>query len=369
MLKASAIALAVLVSPVSWAGAQTRPDIKQSIAGKMNTLSSEDAESLERIIDFETASIQNDQAGKVLVTKTIGTAYPGFPVDEDSFYCIIHVLRWNNASPKQVGKQNWYVYHRQADNASLTGRRILGSKNVWLLIVHSNSTSEYELQYDLVLKPKVPANVADLLAVGQLFPGAKGPVPVSGPETRWLAAKLDVRDLPSGIEIDPKISADVALTSADGAAVNSDPPIKKITSLDKLQTFTNEGKYLWDVGLGVPVQSIKQLKKNDSGEVIAAEKQDRSSVLALFNLYPKPVDLSATVPPSLPHFSVGFDVTERPTRRVMIGGGFGLPFLDFYVGRMRVAQPAGDGNGGDLVKWQWTIGLMVPARRLAEVLK
>jgi hypothetical protein len=133
--------------------------------------------------------------------------------------------------------------------------------------------------------------------------------------------------------------------------------------------FLNEGRYLWDVGIGVPIQSIKELKKNDDGEVVLAEEQDRSSVLAMVNIYPIPVDLNAKTPPGVPYFTVGMDISERPGRRILLGGGIGLPFIDVYGGRMRVEQPPPDGVGDDLVKWQWTFGVMVPARRLAQVLK
>jgi hypothetical protein len=358
------VSLVALCATPAWA--QGGADVKQSVSGSLRVIA--EAE-ISEFVNLEGASIENELAARALILKTAGGVYPAFPVDDDAFHCIIHVLRWSNSDPQQPGKQNWYTYHRGWDNARMAGRRVFGSKNVWLLIVHINSNSDYELQYDITIKPKVAANIANLLAIGQLFPGVKGLVPVAAPMVKWRIAKLDVRDVPSAIEVDAKVSAAVALALADGTAVTADPPVVKTTQVDKAQAFTNEGRYLWDVGIGVPIRSIKQLKKNDTDEIVTAEKQDRSSVLALLSVYPIPVDLSAKTPPPLPHLSVGFDISERPTRRVFVGGGMGLPFLDIYAGGMRVAQPAVNNSGSDLVKWQWTVGLMVPARRLAEVLK
>jgi hypothetical protein len=118
-----------------------------SIGGPEHTL-----DRPEQFMDVNAASMTADKAAD-LIDHTLGQATRRAP----NFYCIIHLLRWNDAG--KVDKQNWFVYS-ESENAwsdtQFQGLRIFGSHRIAVLYVHLNTRGA---SFDSIAAYRAPGKV------------------------------------------------------------------------------------------------------------------------------------------------------------------------------------------------------------------
>jgi hypothetical protein len=341
-----------------------------------------------RLINYRYALILINQAikDKILVDKDGAKPDPS----QHDFYCVIHVLRWSDppkaastgdpaldAAPgpaqQNVESQNWYVYNNGAgkgfrgkwsDKDFASRNRIFGVKRVYLLYVHLNnqSTADYLARYDFSIFGKTPENISNLFRVAKLFTGQQERL-VSA--NLWGGGGIDVEHVPSDITITAKF--------VPAAEKESNPGV----ALDKPVKFDNEGRYWWDVSVGVPMRRISQFEFQTTDNTLAPKEVNKQNIFALLNLYPIPADIKGTTYSWIPHFIGGVAIAKQPQNKIMIGAGFGPRFANFYLGSLFVKQAITDASdqGGATVnpktryKPQFTFGLNLPVRGIIEALK
>ena len=93
-------------------------------------------------------------------------------------------------------------------------------------------------------------------------------------------------------------------------------------------SYLNEGRYHWDVSVGMPVVSIKELEFSSENGIVTAKKKERQNAYGFLNLFPRAVDLKAKSYLTTPHFVVGVPISGKPLDRPVIGLGTGL-YTDF----------------------------------------
>ena len=348
------------------------------------------------------------------------------------FYVVIHVLKWEDPTADGSGKttqtvqaQNWYVF-RGGSGWTLadftTARRLFGSKGFYLLAIHLNHAQEagsYRLNYRVTIAKKQAANVANLLAAAKLlgadFGAALKAQSVALREDLWAGRFVHVDDVPSDITIAPEIVAlgsDAAATTTAAAAVSPGrgfsnvpappptttptttpapaPPLtddqkaiaaltQRIEDLEKpvnpspqslgdAQKFDNEGKYFWDVSIGVPVRTVSDFTRTTNG--LDVKTVTKSTAFALLNIYFRPVDVKTPALNLIPHALVGFGLEKKPLDRLFIGGGWGPVYAHFFAG---VAFKRVEADGKTTYPREVTFGLNVPilsiTKRLSEQAK
>ena len=319
-------------------------------------------------------------------------------VFSSDFYCVIHVLRWANPGSAQnsgktetkaqtVATQNWYVFNSGKGKGAGRNRlwsnedfakinRIFGVRKVWLLYVHLNKAADYDYalaRYDFNVEKKTAANVSDLLNVAQLFitdTSAKTLAEVDLlPTNLWGGGSVDINYVPSNITI----------TASFVKTIDNGP----VVALDKPQKFDNEGRYWWDVSVGVPIRHITQTQFDATAGTVTAKTVDKQNAFALLNLYPVPVDIKGTNYSWIPHFVGGVAIAKQPLKKILVGAGVGPHFANFYVGALFTEQtsPASLKEGDAATsaqlnadshrhyKTQLSFGLNLPVRGIVESLK
>jgi hypothetical protein len=138
-------------------------------------------------------------------------------------------------------------------------------------------------------------------------------------------------------------------------------------SLGEPQKFDNEGKYHWDVSVGVPVKKVSDFTKTDTGLDVKTATKDIAFVM--LNVYFKPVDVKTPAFNAIPSLLVGFGIEKEPLGRIFVGGGWGPTYANFFGGVAFKKYT----EGSDKYKAEVTFGLNVPilgiTKRLSEQTK
>lgn len=373
-----------------------QPDQRELILNKPSILPDVAMDAVDapyaRLINYKYALTLINQAikDKILVDKDGTKPDPS----KDDFYCVIHVLRWSDppkaastgdpaldAAPgptqQNVESQNWYVYNngqgkgfrgKWSDKDFASRNRIFGVKRIYLLYVHLNnqSSADYLARYDFSIFGKTPENISNLFRVAKLFTGQQEKA-VSA--NWWGGGGIDVEYVPSDITITAKFVPAAERESNPGVAL--DKPVK----------FDNEGRYWWDVSVGVPMRRISEFEFQTTGNTLAPKEVNKQNIFALLNLYPIPADIKGTTYSWIPHFVGGVAIAKQPQNKILIGAGFGPRFANFYLGSLFVKQAVTDASdqGGTpppatvnpkfKYKPQFTFGLNLPVRGIVEALK
>lgn len=250
--------------------------------------------------------------------------------DKD-FYCIIHVLRWsppagaNNSQTIQA--QNWYLYnlHNLTQGNSKTVPRLFGAKRITLLYIHLNKQGpDYDPLYRVEIVKKTPAYLSHLLGLAGLYNSLTGAAAAApGTVDYWAAYTFTVQHKVSDISITPKVTRKATGTVEDAGLA---------------QNFDNEGKYFVDFSVGVPIRRFSQLSFDSTANTVGAKEVDKTSVLALLNLYPRPIDIKSTGVNMVPHFVGGVAIDKQPLHKIFVGTGFGPIVSNFYIGALFVKQ-------------------------------
>lgn len=353
------------------------PDQQEQVRGTPQPLPDEAREYLQA----PDAKIVNptDALALIKLAASPNTAISRFgtpDINDKDFHCIIHVLHWADDG-KTVEKQNWYVYNnglaksigdRNWSNKDFGVRdRLFGVRKVWMLYVHLNRRvdASYDVRYDFAITKKTPENLANLYRLFSLFvPGAQ-------------LASRDVRDVWGGGFIPIQYVPSDVTVSANYVAGGT------VGKLDNPRKFDNEGLYWWDVSVGVPIRKISQLTFESTANTVTAKEVEKQNIFALLNLYPFKRDLKNEVFSWRPHFVGGVQIAKQPQNKILVGGGFGPYFANFYLGALFVKQeetqtlqegdPATPAQVGADVrkryKAQFAFGLNFPVRGIIEAFK
>jgi hypothetical protein len=282
------------------------------------------------------AEIDDAEGAEAIITRllsgtTTDTIDPTIFEDRD-FYCIIHVLNW--APPPAAGNQTvlaqtWYLYnkHKLTRASSKTIPRLFGAKEVTLLYVHLNKApaNAYTPLYEVEIVKKTPAYLSHLLGLAGIFSSVAGPAGIAAatPINHWWAfRRFQVQYRVSDITVAPKVTRTAS-----------------VEDLGAAQQFDNEGKYRGDFSVGVPIRKISELNFDSTNNAVTPKEVDKTSILALVNVYPVPVDIRSTNATFMPHFVGGVAIDRQPFNKIFVGTGFGPVVANVYIGALFVKQP------------------------------
>jgi len=313
----------------------------------------------EKVIDFKTVRNPKNpiaNAGK-LIDDTIGKCYQW----EHGDYVIIHLVKWpekdppvraGNSAKYEVDSEKWFLYRNTAAQGLTPvwnletvqeGGRIYGHRRVAVLLVHLTARESWDIKYTVDVKGKIPGpaqNAIDL--AGVIFAGGaalveKEPLPPS----YWGGRLLLLKDLPADIAV----KSDIAFlpsgqVMASVAEQGEDPKPDKQTQQPKnyLKVFDNEGRYHWDISIGIPVKSFKEVQYDVEGNQVTAKEVNRQNAYGFLNLFlnPSGVDTKGAEFYKTPHLVLGVPISGKPLDRPLVGLGLG-----FYKSSLKFNMFAG----------------------------
>jgi hypothetical protein len=324
-----------------------------------------------------TAEINNDAQGAEGIMAALIPTYTQ-PEKNKNFYCIFHLVTWSNldANNKQsVLADNWYLYHRGKliKGEASTIPRLYGAREASFIYIHFNkdqSFNDYTPLYRFEVEQRTPAYIGNLLGLANLANGILGAAVKSGlpaTETWYGVAKLNFQYRVADITATPKLTRG---------------PVT-VEDMGTVQKFDNEGKYLVDFSVGVPVRKMTELEFTSTNNTVTANEIDKTKLFAFVNVYPIPVDIKSSSPHLIPHFVGGVALEKQPLHKIFVGAGFGPVVANFYIGALFVKQqelqtlnpgdPASpDQLGADKrrrFKPQVAFGLNLPVGAIVEKLK
>jgi hypothetical protein len=206
----------------------------------------------------------------------------------------------------------------------------------------------FQFAYTYQAVHRLPANVQNLKdAVGLLGNAHALDADISN---FWAWGTLDANP-PSDITI-------TATALLNGNAINMDSTTPK---------FDDEGLYRWDVSIGIPINSYKQLQTvvTDSGASTVANV-DKRNVYLLANLYLKPVDIKKDGFLAIPHLVGGVAAASKPLHAAIAGIGWGPALANFYIGALFLTDNLPKHQLDHHVKLAF--GINVPLRTVADKL-
>lgn len=255
---------------------------------------------------------------------------PNLAVDD---YCVIQIVRWKQAAAtkdapaKYEAKDRWYLYHKVTDPENSAGSiwelqekqdgvRIFGGKRVAALLIHLDALTSWDIKYAVKVTERTPANVQNVLDLAGVI-ASKGAERAAAPPTvnLWGGQLLNnINDIPSDIAF----TGNIKFINPDGS--NDQQP------KEYAKSYINEGRYRWDVSVGLPLKSFSEVQYDASSGVVTAKKTERQNAYGLLNLFlnPKGVDLSDDSAFNALHFVVGVPISGKPLDRPMVGLGMGF---------------------------------------------
>ena len=291
------------------------------------------------VIDAASGSIQDVSDARKLVLSAYGN--DAAKIDSPSFYAVIHIVKWKDPtkSTKNGAEGNnwtidssyehWYVYHSKNWNQADfdTNNRIFGAKNIDVLFIQLNRPPDpYTVRYQAAVNDKLPANLANGLALATLFTQAGGAPPLT---YAWGSCQIQGVHVPSDVTLQAQ-----KVDPPQGAAGPS-----TFTKFGQARKFDNEGRYWFDFSVGVPITKISQLNIDATNNTVNAKNVDKNNIFALADFYYPKVDVKSTIK-RWPNLVVGVAVAHQPLHKILLGVGFGPPFANLYVGALFSRQPS-----------------------------
>jgi hypothetical protein len=369
------------------------------------TTSTADEETIALALNFATppppltfepdTSDANVAALRQIIAETIGTnlkpsanADPGPNEFEVGDYCALHTIVWkpladNKSEPDRT---IWALFKAvKATDMSVAWEpvisstdkrvfdtRIMGSKRVVVLLANLNTPASWDVKYTVTINQKIPTPLQHLLELAPTILGGGAPAP---PKNIWGARMMLIRYRASDMVV--KLTG---LTAGPGGR-----PIEQ--SKEQSKEYDNEGKYHWDISVGLPVQSVRQLQFKSDGNQVVAEAKEKQSVYGFLNLYPIPVDLKSKDFFTLPHLVIGVPLASKPLQRPFLGLGTGIfktpvkfnIFGGIVFIRERVPRTLAEGDPataqqleGDLrTRWvrKFMFGINLPVSQIKDAIK
>jgi hypothetical protein len=340
---------------------------------------------------FAEKDFDNKDLIENMINQTIGTSATHFQVDD---YCAVDVIKWrplieNKSEPEREiwalfkaeavdGGLKW-VPQRDPKNKDLFSTRVYGSKRVAVLLVHLNTPSSWDIKYKVSITKKVPTPIQNVLdLIGNISAAGGGDERAIADTKDIFGARLMLTRYASS-EIVVKLNA---VTAGPGGR-----PVEQ--SKEHTNTFINEGRYHWDVSVGLPIKNVREVTyKAETGRV-SAEAKDRQSVYGFFNFYPWAVDLKGEggrffTPP---HLVFGVPLASKPLHHPFVGVGTGLYkmpikfniFAGVVFNRERVPRTLAEGTAAttgqletDLhTRWvrKFMFGINLPVSQIKDAIK
>ena len=234
---------------------------------------------------------------------------------------VVHVVDHGGAAGKVHDR--WILATRRWSAVELSERRrIYGAKTMTVVFVHVNavvpksidpSTVYADISYRAIVKRKTPANIQNLLDLLRLAGAAQA----KGDEA--TAAFMGF-----GALTHIAVPSDVTVLGLRTGAM---------TIVGQTAQYDNEGKYLWDASVAVPVNKLSLLDYSQDNNTFTPKQINKQSVYGVINLYPIPVDTKeGNLRWILPRVIAGLGFTGRPGESVLVGGAWGFSQLQFFVG-------------------------------------
>lgn len=344
----------------------------------------------------------NVNALKGMIAGTIGTrlsAARAVAASTNEFqlgdYIAMHVIVWkplneNKSDPdreiwalfkavKRAGDPNnveWEPVIDEKKNKDIFDTRILGRRRVVILLAHLDTPAAWDVKYKVVITRKTPTPVQHALDLAGNILGASASGGGAGPRRTkdvWGARLM----------LDRYTASDIAV-SVNAVTVNGRPVEQ---SKEHTKIYDNEGKYHWDVSIGLPVQGVRQLTFKSDGGRVFAESKEKQSVYGFLDFYPWKVDLKGDDYLTKPHFIFGVPLASKPLQRPFVGVGSGVfktPIkFNFFAGivfiRERVPGALGEGSAattGQLeadLRTRWVrkgmFGISLPVGQIKDAIK
>jgi hypothetical protein len=294
--------------------------------------------------DFDSAlatSIKaaNDRIPPSLVAtvlqRTLYTAGGG-PVDGD--YAITHVIEWGEVQNKaEAIRERWTLFQLIGSEwktvQTQKGTRIYGHRRVHVLAIHLNTNNKWDIDYTVSVKKKTPTNIANVLDLLSVITSGTVAKKAAGQDL-WGGGLMCINSIPSDIEV----QAEVVVRNSDSVAIQQPKTYNK--------TYDNEGKYWWDVSIGVPFKEVKSVQFNSSNGVVTAKEVTRQSAYGFLNIFLfGKQDLTGDSFLKSPHLVLGVPIASKPLDRPVVGLGYGIRKFslkfDFFAGLVfnRVREP------------------------------
>lgn len=310
------------------------------------------------------------------------------PLDGD--YCIVHIIEWlikgdeqSAASKADVLREHWALYKYDGSNNAWVaepaqkGTRIFGKSRVNVLAIHLNAGSTWDIDYTVSVTKKTPTNVANVLDLASIITSGKlaGANAKGKPPARWGGGLMCINAIPSDIAVE----GEVVVRNGDREAVQQPKTYSK--------TYDNEGKYWWDVSIGVPLKEVKEVQFNASDGTVTAKEVTRQNAYGFLNLFVfGKQDLKSDGFLKVPHLLFGVPISKKPLDRPVIGLGYGFHKFsinfDMYAGVVfnRVREPRTLGVGASATEGQleadfqtrrvrkFIFGVNLPLRQVKDAL-
>lgn len=337
--------------------------------------------------------INSTVGAKQKVTEVIQVAGAPTTAEATNFragdYLLVHIIVWK---PAQSGgkadaqRQLWGLFKAKDKDIAKTevewepqpdladknifSSRVFGGKRVAVLLINFSTPTNWDVKYTVALNQRTPTPIQNILKLAGTFVGG----PDSPTRNIWGARMMLVRYTASDMIV--KVNT----------ITNNQTEVEQAKDFSK--TYLNEGRYHWDVSIGLPVRSYRELQfKTDANNRVTTEAKDRQSAYGFLNIFPKAVDLSSENFLTVPHFVFGVPLASKPLHRPFAGIGYGIYktpvkfniFAGVVFNRERVPRTLAAGNlassdqlDADLrTRWvrKFMFGINFPLRQIKDALK
>ncbi|HEX8355375.1 MAG TPA: Ig domain-containing protein, partial [Pyrinomonadaceae bacterium] len=288
-----------------------------------------------------------------LIADTIGKCDYAWEHDD---YVIIHLVKWPETDPParagnptkyEVKKEKWFLYRNKAATGGAPegeaqtvqeGTRIYGHRRVAVLLVHLTARESWDIKYTVDVKKKIPANIQNAIDLAGIIMSN----PAAGEDKRqalpsyWGGRMLLLKDIPADIAVKSDIvflpSAGIMALAGEarpGAAVEKDQQTQQQKAYEKV--YDNEGRYHWDVSVGLPVKGFKEVKYDAENGQVTAREVNRQNAYGFLNLFfnPRGVDTKGEEFIKTPHLVLGVPISGKPLDSPMVGLGMGVYKTNF----------------------------------------
>lgn len=283
---------------------------------------------------------------KELIDATIGKCYKDWKHDD---HVIIHLVKWPERDPParagnpvkyEPQKEKWFLFRNASRVSNVQewvpetvqeGTRIYGRRRVAVLLVHLTARENWDIKYTVDVKGKIPAPLQNVIDLAGIILGGAAPAgaaEVKGPPSYWGGRLLLLKDVPADIAVKSNIaflpSAEVvAGMAAAGEPVSKDQQTQQPKNYEKV--YDNEGRYHWDVSVGLPVKGFKEVKYDAENGQVTAREVNRQNAYGFLNLFfnPNGVDTKGAEFYKTPHLVLGVPISGKPLDRPMVGLGIG----------------------------------------------
>ena len=213
---------------------------------------------------------------------------------------------------------SWYLYRPGIGFEEFNGKRLYGVSTLYVLSVAGpvyplRGDDKDDLQtvrYYSVVEKKLAANVQNFISLLAFATG--GGVQAAAPMPTYYFGFGSLKKIP--------YPSNVTL----GAFMETDDPTK-IVPVGTSVELDNEKRAWWDVSVGFPVTKVEDLQYDQTNGAIQTKKADKTSVLALGQIFLYPSDLKNPGRRWSPAFIAGVGIEGKLRDRYVLGLSTNLP--------------------------------------------